>query len=337
MNESGRPPADEDFARFSFLEPSQRMPLVIEPGHTEMDHFAWVADHRTPVEKKLLLHGAVLFRNFAIHSNEDFRSFIDPLVDEVMRHPEMVSGRQEVGNGVYTPTRYPPDRQIAPHNEHSASLTFPGKLAFWCQLPAAHDGETPIIDTRNVYKRIDPRVRDKFERLGWMWVRNYDHLAGRGWQAAFQTDSRSEVESYCDKNGILYEWKSDNELRTRRVRPAVIQHPVTGDFSWFNHITFFHISTLPSDIQALVRSTYREADFPNNTYYGDGSPIEDEIVTNLREAYRLETVSFRWQKGDVLLIDNILTAHARNSFSGQRQILLILANPVTRSDIGSNP
>jgi alpha-ketoglutarate-dependent taurine dioxygenase len=74
-------------------------------------------------------------------------------------------------------------------------------------------------------------------------------------------------------------------------------------------------------------------DFPNNTYYGDGSPIEDEALMNLREAYRSEAVSFRWRTGDVLLIDNILTAHARNSFIGPRQIFLVLANPVTRHDV----
>src|SRR5262245_37893894 len=124
-----------------------------------MDQLAWVSANRAMIEKKLQLHGGVLFRNFAIHTTEDFRRLIDLLVDEVMRHPEMIAGRQEVGDGVYTPTRYPADQQIAPHNEHSASLTFPGKLAFWCQLPAERGGDTPIIDTRRVYKRIDRNVR----------------------------------------------------------------------------------------------------------------------------------------------------------------------------------
>jgi hypothetical protein len=112
-----------------------------------------------------------------------------------------------------------------------------------------------------------------------------------------------------------------------------MQHPVTRDLCWFNHVTFFHISTLPPLIQKSIRSTYNEMDFPNNTYYGDGSPIDETTIRKLQGAYRLETVSFRWQKGDVLLIDNILTAHARNSFSGPRQILLILANSVTRNDV----
>jgi alpha-ketoglutarate-dependent taurine dioxygenase len=298
------------------------------------DPFAWVSDHRTSIQRLIERHGAVLFRNFGVHSVSDFRRLIDPMIGEVMRHGEMVAGRQEVGQGVYTPTKYPSTQHIAPHNEHSASLTFPGKLAFWCKMPAESGGETPIADTRRIYSRIDPEVREKFERLGWMWVRNYHDLPGRRWQAVFQTESQSEVEAYCDRNQIEWEWRANGELRTRRIRPAVIEHPLTRERSWFNHITFFHITTLSDDIQAMLRATYGTAEnFPNNTYYGDGSPIEEHTLRELRLVYASETVSFRWRQGDALLIDNILMAHARNPYSGPREILLILADPVARQDV----
>ena len=160
----------QDVAKFSFLEASQSFPVVVEPTNAKTDPFGWVSDHKALIEQKLLLHGAILFRGFNIDTIATFRRLINPLITEAMRHPEMIAGRQEVGDAVYTPTKYPPDQQIAPHNEHSASLTFPGRLAFWCQVPAERGGETPIVDTRKVYKRLDPRVRDKFERLGWMLV-----------------------------------------------------------------------------------------------------------------------------------------------------------------------
>ena len=315
------------------LDAAHSMPLVIEPASSHTDSFAGVAGLRAHIEQKLLCAGALLFRRFGIDTITDFRRFVDPLIKEAMRHPEMIAGRKEVGDGVYTPTEYPSDQQIAPHNEHSASLTFPGKLVFWCQRPAEHAGETPIVDTRRVYRRIDPRIREKFERLGWMFVRNYHDLPGRRWQTVFQTESRAEVEAYCRQNHIQYEWRAGNLLRTWRIRPAVMTHPSTGDVAWFNHVTFFHLSTLSPLIQRSIRSSYSEEDVPNNTYYGDGSPIEDSTIRNLLEAYQAEMVSFRWQKGDVLLIDNILTAHARNSYSGARQILLVLADPVTRTDL----
>src|SRR6185503_7521022 len=101
-----------------------------EPADAAVDPFRWVADNRVLIQQKLLHDGAVLFRGFDIKSSEDFRRLINPLIAEAIRHPEMIAGREEVSEGVYTPTKYPSDQQIAPHNEHSASVTFPGKLAF---------------------------------------------------------------------------------------------------------------------------------------------------------------------------------------------------------------
>jgi alpha-ketoglutarate-dependent taurine dioxygenase len=166
-----------------------------------------------------------------------------------------------------------------------------------------------------------------------MFVRNYHDLPERRWQTVFQTESRAEVEAYCTESKVHCEWTPGNQLRTRRVLPAVMRHPVTGEHSWFNHVAFFHVTTLPPRIQSFIRSTYGEQDFPNNTYYGDGSPIDDDTIRALQDAYRSETVSFPWLKGDVLLVDNISTAHARNSFTGPRQILVSLANPITRDDV----
>jgi alpha-ketoglutarate-dependent taurine dioxygenase len=66
---------------------------------------------------------------------------------------------------------------------------------------------------------------------------------------------------------------------------------------------------------------------PYNTYYGDGQPIEDSVVEELREAYRQETVAFPWQPGDILMMDNMLVAHGRNPFTGPRKILVGMGEP----------
>ena len=73
-----------------------------------------------------------------------------------------------------------------------------------------------------------------------------------------------------------------------------------------------------------------EEDLPNNTYYGDGSAIEPWVLDHLREAYMNETVSFTWHKGDVIILDNMLTAHSRLSFVGPRKVLFAMAEPITR-------
>jgi len=54
------------------------------------------------------------------------------------------------------------------------------------------------------------------------------------------------------------EWVSDDHLRTRQVRPAITRHPVTGETVWFNHMAFWHVSSLEKDLRELLVSGYSE-------------------------------------------------------------------------------
>jgi len=47
----------------------------------------------------------------------------------------------------------------------------------------------------------------------------------------------------------------------------------------------------------------------------------------VREAFEAETVVFRWETGDVLLLDNMLVAHGRRPFKGDRKIVAALLDP----------
>lgn len=318
--------------RFGYLKHGP-LPLVIEASIGGVNLAAWAEPSRSFIEQQLLEHGAVLFRGFCVRSAPEFEQFIKAVSGEAMKYQERSSPRSEVGGNVYTSTDYPPRQSIFPHNEHSYSRTFPARISFFCLKPAEQGGETPIADCRKILKRIAPETVDKFIEKKWMYLRNYGDGYGLPWQTVFQTTDRGAVEEYCRKNLIEFEWKDQNRLRTWQVRPAVIRHPRTGELVWFNHATFFHVTTLDSRIRNALSSLFKEEDLPNNTYYGDHEPIEHSVLDQLRNAYLQETVSFPWRQGDVLMLDNMLTAHSRKPYSGPRKILVAMAEPYTRDDL----
>jgi alpha-ketoglutarate-dependent taurine dioxygenase len=315
-----------------YMSSGETLPLVIRPAIEGVNLVSWATQNRELIETELARHGAILFRGFASASYEQFEPFCRAASGELLEYRERSSPRSAVGGRVYSSTDYPPDQTIFLHNEHSYSLTFPLRLFFYCQTPAPEGGATPLADTRKVLARIDPQVRERFIEKRWMYVRNFGDGFGLDWPVVFQTTDKSAVEQYCRAAGIEVEWKSGNRLRTRQVRDAVIRHPRTGELAWFNHATFFHVSTLGPSIRQTLLTNFASEDLPNNSYYGDGTPIEPEVAEHLREAYLQELVAHPWESGDILLIDNVLTAHGRAPFAGPRKVLVAMAEPFSRAE-----
>lgn len=55
--------------------------------------------------------------------------------------------------------------------------------------------------------------------------------------------------------------------------------------------------------------------------YGDFSDIDEGDIKKTIEIFNAETVKFKWEAGDILIVDNKLSMHARNSFEPPRRIL----------------
>jgi alpha-ketoglutarate-dependent taurine dioxygenase len=306
-----------------------RLPLLIEAAVPRLDLVEWAARNREPLGQKLQSHGGILFRGFDLRRASDLERFIDAVSDGALEYRERSSPRSAVAGNIYTSTDYPPRHPIFLHNENSYQNLWPLKIFFLCERPAAERGETPIADCRNVYRRIDPEVRRRFEEKGWMYVRNFGDGLGLDWRTVFQTTDPSVVEEHCRRSGIEPEWKGEERLRLRAVRRAVARHPLTGEVTWFNHATFFHVSTLEASVREALLAEFAAEDLPTNTFYGDGAPIEPQVLDQLRQAYDEETRRFPWQQGDLLMLDNLLVAHGRAPYSGERRVLVGMAEPMT--------
>jgi alpha-ketoglutarate-dependent taurine dioxygenase len=201
------------------------------------------------------------------------------------------------------------------------------KIWFYCAIAARSGGETPLADSRAVHRRIDPAIRDRFAKNGLMYMRNYGNGLDVPWQRVFNTEEPERVEAYCRQRGIRCEWKEDSELRTRQICQAVATHPVTTESVWFNQAHLFHVSNLEPEIREALAAVLDEEDLPRNVYYGDGKPIEDSILDEIRGVLDESAIVFPWQEGDVLMLDNMLSAHARTPYEGPRKVVVAMAEP----------
>lgn len=309
------------------------IPAVIRPA-VPVDLPTWAAEEHEYVESLLREHRALLFRGFGVNDVSAFEKLVAATSEgDPLEYRDRTTPRTTKATGVYTSTIHPADQTIHLHNEGTYWTRWAQKLYFACMIAASEGGATPIADVARVYERIDPSIRREFEARGMMLVRNYNDGFGLPWEEVFQSGDRAAVEAYCSANDIAFEWKDGGRLRTRSVRPAVRRHPRTGEKLWFNHVAFFHWTTLEDDIRDALLTELGEEGLPYNTMYGDGGSIPPDVVEALRRAYDAERVAFPWESGDVMLLDNMAVAHSRQPYRGEREVVVAMTEPVGDDDL----
>lgn len=310
------------------LKPVNGLPLLldIDPGGASPD--GWVEAHQDDIRSVLEINGAILIHGLKVAGSSQFgRTLATLFGSDLLEYTYRSTPRTGLRGNIYTASEYPSTQVIPQHNENSYSRTWPKRIGFMCVLPAQSGGETPICDSRLVYKMLPQPIRDKFEAMGIMYVRNYSTL-DLPWSVVFQTKDKAVVEAYCKTNDLRYEWLDNDSLRTSQVNAATAVHPDTGEKVWFNQAHLFHVSSLDREIAETLLRSMGEEKLPRNAYYGDGSPIEPDVLEVIRTAYEETKIKFVWQKGDILLMDNMLYAHGREAYTGARQVLVGMACPV---------
>jgi Taurine catabolism dioxygenase TauD, TfdA family len=305
----------------------QQFPLILEPTAKEIRLAAWAASSRGFVAKQLGHYGALLFRGFGIDCagslEEVARTLAAELVADNGEHVPVANSA-----GVQTPVFYAPEKKLLWHNENTFNARWPTRIFFSCGVPAASGGETPLVDTRKVFQGLPEEVRVPFLEKGVMYTRNYDGVLGLPWEKVFMTNDQEEAEDKGTKAGFQFDWKSGGRLETRCVRPAALPHPQTGEWCWCSQIQHWHPFCLDDVTRSFLVEEYGEHHLPRNCYYGDGTVIGDSTVKHILDTFQTLEVSFNWERGDLLVVDNLMVAHGRNPYSGARKIFVALADAI---------
>ncbi|WP_405059155.1 TauD/TfdA family dioxygenase [Kribbella sp. NBC_01505] len=296
------------------------------------DCCTWLDSVRTDIRLALDRHGALCLPGLPIGDPDDFAAVRDVLVNHRAGYVEKATPRTSYGDDVFSSTDLPAGQAIRLHNENSYTLTFPGLLLFGCLEAPGHGGATTIADCREVLTNVPPSLLKRFRASGWSLLRNYSDHYSLDWPTAFGTGSRADVNQYCIERLVGSAWSADGQLRTSQVRSAIIRHPRTGDEVWFNHVAFWSEWSLDPEIREILLAEAGPGCLPFNTAFGDGAAPTPTEIAAINTAYDRATVRHSWRPGDVLIVDNLRSAHGRDAFRGNRKIVVAMGDPVALAD-----
>ncbi|HWG98572.1 MAG TPA: TauD/TfdA family dioxygenase [Pilimelia sp.] len=312
--------------------------LPVEPGRPAVvrapagEGPGWVRAHRAALLSAVTRRGAVLVRGVGFADSAQVAAVFRALAGELMADREPFAPRVGHGDGVYSSSRWPGDQPMCMHHELSYALRFPRLMLFACRTAPVAGGVTGLADSRALLEALPPALVDRLEREGWILTRSYREDLGVSWSAAFDATDRDDVARYCRDNAIAHEWRPDGSLLTRQRRPAVIRHPVTGERCWFNQLAFLNEWTMDQDVRAYLVDVYGAEALPFTTSFGNGDPVGADVVQLINDAYEAHTVREPWRDGDLLVVDNVRTAHSREPYSGPREVLVGMGDPVDLRD-----
>lgn len=321
---------------------SSELPLVIEPTDLNItlpQSLKLIENNREFYIENLLKYGGVLFRNFPVANANDFVSVIKSL--QLGKFCSYVGGdspRKKVVDGVYTSTEAPPSIKLPLHNELSYVKKYPQHIYFYCDIPPLAKGETIIGDARKIYQEIDPEVRKRFLEKDLLYVScypyknatlNFINKSHKSWINVFETEDKQEVERKCNEHDIFFQWNPNDWIKISQICPSVISHPLTNERVWFNQAHHFDFNPKFLGWWRYLGTKllyFRKHTRLHEVFFADNTKIPRKDLYHIMDVLDKNTIYFPWQKGDVLVLDNVLAMHGRATFAGKRRILTAMTS-----------
>ena len=295
---------------------SERFGSVVEGSPGEK-----VSDVDPQIVKDLIKsRGVVMFSSFGSPLDE-FERYIRTFGDDFMSYQGGGYIRRRVSpDETLLSTRYDHGREkqetfgLPLHGEMYYTNHRPILLWFYCQKPAASEGETTVCDGAQIYDALSDEMKELLASKKLKYIRHY--LDGE-WQKIYQTDEINEAIRFCAGNGIDARVVDGNALKTEYAYPAVIKS------RWGEHWVYIN-NVLPVVWQEQMgRKT-------SIVRFEDGSEIPQQLIDEVTRAQERLMIPLPWKAGDFAAVDNTRALHGRRAFTDtDREVFLRMVRDVS--------
>lgn len=310
-----------------YLAPPSHKPDLAVSASAVVHYFD---THRDEILSLLEAHTVLYFHGFAADTStpEDFAAFLtDGLGLQPFPYTLGNAVRKSiVGDVVFTANEAPPDKLIPFHHELAQTPTYPSYVSFFCDLPAQLNGETPIVNSIEVYEQLQARIPHfihKCETHGMHYQRymtehdRKESAIGRGWKNTFNAKCEADVEDILSSKKYEWSWETIGDsqvLKEISPRLDVVKLLPDGKKAFFNQI------------YAAWNGWVDEFNEQGHALkFGNGDAVDINDMNVVNEILNKCQVAIPWQRGDFMVIDNFRAMHSRNTFSGKRAILASLS------------
>lgn len=285
----------------------------------------WIQRHRSDIDAALWSDGYVLFRGFEVGGLDGFENSAAVACDMLYKHYGDLP-LASASDNVYFATPYPKHLEIQFHNEASHTHTWPSRQLFYCLEPAPEGGEWTLSDGRKVLAALPQEMLSEFRAKGLVYRRRFIRGLDASWQQFFKVDTLEQLRDKIAPTGHEIDAPSENDVTVSFRTHAVLQVPERGTEAWFNQILLHHPAALPQEVDALLCKHFSRDKFPRTVFFGDGSEIPAEWVKTIDSVLNQCSTRIPTQANDVLLVNNLLLAHGRRPYAGNRQIRVALGD-----------
>ncbi|KAI8961782.1 Clavaminate synthase-like protein [Daldinia sp. FL1419] len=282
--------------------------------------------------KKLAVHGTLLFRGLPIHDANDFSRFAHAF-DEIIG---IVVDRPLLAPNVAPANESPKEVLIYNHNESPQVPHAPEYIFFYGHKVPEKGGETPISSSLELFHRAQQEIPEFISQLAEKGIlskvtykTDKQYAGGSTLKQAFgkeiqdgddEATRRAKIEAQIARYGrgkhTTWEWTDDGIILTHHL-PAIRTQPDTDLPTLFTGLAAYYKNVRVNNVSG--RNVTQQL-------FGDGTPIPEEFLAALARITDEIRVLHKWQRGDVLVYDNIIAQHGREPWQGEQADRVVMAS-----------